>query len=101
MATTDPWEYLAIVRTDGINYELTHEDVVTRLREWDAQYGLRITGANFDWLEARIERMPTDLLAFARAVYAFCPDIVDQGTESVEALADEIRRSGSLYLWWD
>jgi hypothetical protein len=34
-------------------------------------------------------------------MYDFCPDIVDQGVGSVKALATELRRSRSLYFWWD
>ena len=39
--------------------------------------------------------------AFAREVYAFCPDVVDQGTETVEALAAEMKQENTVYLWWD
>ena len=28
-------------------------------------------------------------------------DIVDQGTETLAALADELRRSLHLHCWWD
>jgi hypothetical protein len=41
------------------------------------------------------------MVAFAREVYAFCPDVVDQGTGAVEALAAEMSRTNTLYLWWD
>jgi hypothetical protein len=37
----------------------------------------------------------------ARRFNAFCPDIVTQGTGTVEALARELRRSSQLYCWWD
>jgi hypothetical protein len=97
----DPYAYLAIVRTDGIHYDLTHEDVVARYREWDQRYGLSLVGAGLVWLEAELERPPPDWLAFAREVYEVCPDVVDQGTGDVRALADEMQRTGTLYLWWD
>ncbi len=63
--------------------------------------GLTVIGAGLDWTEARITRPPADMLPFARAVYQFSPDVVDQGTGSVEELAKEMRRSGTVYLWWD
>ena len=44
---------------------------------------------------------PADWMALAREVYEFCPDIVDQGTETVERLAYEMRVTNELFLWWD
>lgn len=98
---TDPYAFLELVRVDGINYDLEHEAVVATLREWDNRYGLDYLGAGLDWVNARFRTPPSDMAAFAREVYAFCPDVVDQGTETVERLADEMRRSGTLYCWWD
>ena len=98
---TDPYEFLRIVRIDGINYDLEHEAVVAKLREWDSRYGLDYLGAGLDWVNARFKTLPSDMAPFAQEVYAFCPDVVDQGTETVERLADEMRRSGTLYCWWD
>jgi hypothetical protein len=37
----------------------------------------------------------------AQHLYEFCPDIVDQGCGSVDALADELAMTGRLVLWWD
>jgi hypothetical protein len=34
-------------------------------------------------------------------VYEFCPDVVDQGTDTVEGLESEIKKSGTIFLWWD
>ena len=101
MKTSDPYDYLAVVRTDGVNYDIDHAKVIGRYREWAKQYGLLLIGAGQDWLEAKFSRQPVDWKVFAKEVYAFCPDIVDQGTGTVEALAQEMRRTNTLYLWWD
>lgn len=34
-------------------------------------------------------------------MYALCADIVDQGTESIEALAAQLLVSNSWFFWWD
>lgn len=34
-------------------------------------------------------------------MYEFCPDIVEQGTESIEELVEEIKKTKKLFLWWD
>lgn len=97
----DDYAYLGIVRTDGINHDLDHEAVMARYRLWDQKYGLRLVGAGGDWIEAEFARPPEDWQAFAQEVYAFCPDVVEQGAGDVNALAGEMQKAGRLYLWWD
>jgi hypothetical protein len=101
MKTTNPYDYLAVVRTDGINYDLEHAQVLARYREWADRFGLSLVGAGQDWLEAEFSSQPSDWLAVAREVYEFCPDVVEQGTNDVETLAQEMRSTNTLYLWWD
>jgi hypothetical protein len=101
IASKDQFDILRVRNTDGINYDIPADSVLALALMWDRQYGLEITGAGMDWFEARFIRPPADWLAFAKELYAICPDIVDQGTESVEALAAEMRRSNTLYCWWD
>jgi Domain of unknown function (DUF4253) len=93
---------MAILRyeqTDGINYDITTDSLIHTLEGWDLQ--LSIIGASHDWMEARIGKDIRDWHALAEQVYAFCPDVVDQGSGTVETLADEMERSKILYLWWD
>ncbi len=42
-----------------------------------------------------------DLQAFAEDLYAFCPEIVDQGVGSMDQLAESIDILGTVELWWD
>ena len=37
----------------------------------------------------------------AQSMYDLCSDIVDQGTETVEALAEQLARTQHLFFWWD
>ena len=101
MKADDPYVILRAVGTNGWNYDVGPDKVVARLKEWDQRYGLVFRGIGPDWAEAEFKTQPRDMLAFAREVYAFCPDVVDQGTETVEALADEMKRDNVVYLWWD
>jgi hypothetical protein len=101
MKAADPFEILRAMGTNGWNYDLSPEMVIARLKEWDGRYGLVFRGIAFDWVEAEFKTQPQDMVGFAKEVYAFCPDVVDQGTESVEVLAKEMKSSNILYLWWD
>jgi hypothetical protein len=99
--STDQFDALRIMRTNGTNYGISADSVIARLTEWHGAYGLVVRGAALDWVEAEMARPPLDMRAFADTLYAFCPDVVDQGTQTVAALADEMRRTRILYLWWD
>ena len=34
-------------------------------------------------------------------MYAFCPDIVDQGAGTIEDLTSDLERRNDFYFWWD
>jgi len=99
--SNDQFDILRIKQTDGINYGLDNNAVITQLKKWHELYPFEITGADLDWVEAEFIQQPKDMLQFAKEVYKFCPDVVEQGTETVERLAQEMKRSNILYLWWD
>jgi hypothetical protein len=101
MKAADPYEVILAMGTNGWNYDISPQMVITRLREWEGRYGLVFRGIAFDWVEAEFKTQPPDMQAFAREVCQFCPDVVDQGTETVEALAAEMKSGIGVYLWWD
>ena len=77
------------------------EDLVRKLQEYDAKYGIDIFHAETDTIEFRFRSLPEDLAAFCADLYEFCPDIVDQGVGTVEKLEEEVARTGTVFLWWD
>jgi hypothetical protein len=101
-ATTDPYEIIKLTETHGINHGIMTDDIIAKLKKWDTEFGLRLFGIGTDFCEGEIINKDLDYMALAREVYAFCPDSVDQGaTDTVEALAEELKRTGSIFLWWD
>lgn len=101
LKTTDEYEILRVRHTNGYNYDIGPENIVAKLKEWDNRYQLEIIGADLDWFEARFSKTPDNMTSFAKEVYDFCPDVVDQGTETVEKLAEEMMREKTIYCWWD
>ncbi|MCK6575988.1 DUF4253 domain-containing protein [Myxococcota bacterium] len=83
------------------NYDLGTDDIIARLEAWDATHGLELESFDGSSLTVRLLRLPDDLDAFSEEVYAFCPDIVWQGCETVEALAASIAETSTVFLWWD
>lgn len=96
-----PTDILHIAQTDAVNYGMSNEDLKRRLARWHQAYGIDIWQAETDTIQLRFIRLPPDLQSFAKEVYEFCPDIVDQGVGTQEALVQEIRNRKGLQLWWD
>lgn len=98
---TDPYEILRIMQTSGDNYDISNEDVIDRLKEWETHFTFDIIGAENDWVEIEFGSLPKDLYDFADEVYDFCPDAVDQGPGSTFELAKDMQKTRKLFLWWD
>jgi Domain of unknown function (DUF4253) len=98
---SDPYEILRLIGTNGANYGIGTDSIVAWLRALEREQPFMLTGIAFDWIEGRFAEAIRDPGALARRFYAFCPDIVEQGTGSVEALVKELRESQRLYCWWD
>ncbi|TFF36767.1 DUF4253 domain-containing protein [Mucilaginibacter psychrotolerans] len=101
LKTTDKYSVLQQIGTDGINYNITNDSLITIIKRFDKQYSLELIGASGDWCEFLIHKEPKNWLTFAKEIYKVCPDVVDQGTETVEALAGEMKKTKRLYFWWD
>ncbi|GMV93679.1 MAG: hypothetical protein AMXMBFR82_34570 [Candidatus Hydrogenedentota bacterium] len=100
LPTTDQYEVIQAVGTDGVNFDVDNAEVIVWLRGMEEQNPFTLTGAGQDFLEGYFVTPPENAPALAKRMYDFCPDIVDQGTGTVEALAGELKH-GKLYLWWD
>jgi hypothetical protein len=97
----DTLDILEIARTDAVNHGMDTKQVRDKLAQWHKNYGIDIWQAETDTVQLKFKRLPKDLPAFAREVYAFCPDIVDQGLGTTAALEQAIRQESGLLLWWD
>lgn len=99
--STDQYEILRIMHTEGNEYDISNQDVIDRLKEWEINSPFDILGADGDWVEIEFKILPKDLNAFAEEVYEFCPDAVDQGPGNIAELAKEIQKTKKLLLLWD
>ncbi|WP_226087434.1 DUF4253 domain-containing protein [Mesobacillus sp. S13] len=99
----DQFEILKIQQTNGDNYDISNSSVISELKEWYRNYPFIIIGASYDWVEVEFEVLPNgkELNSFAREIAEFCPDLVEQGTGSINDLMEEIKGTRKLSLWWD
>ncbi|WP_068614579.1 DUF4253 domain-containing protein [Paenibacillus tuaregi] len=99
--STDQFDILRYSGTNGYNYDISPTDVINKLKEWEKRFPFHIVGADSDWVQAEFNNTETDLKDLANEIYEFCPDMVEQGTGTIEALEAEMERNKGFYLWWD
>lgn len=100
-ATADPYKLMEFAETNGANYDIETTQIIERYKKWDKEFGIIPIGIGFDFCECQIKNTNIDFKKLADEVYEFCPDVVDQGTETVEALEEEMKSKETIYLWWD
>ena len=102
--TADSWEVPAFLRWGGWNACPPPEHHVAALRRWHEAYGAELVGISRDFMDVRVPRPPCsreEALAVAREIYAYCPDDVEQGLETLAALAAQMVMQPWWNFWWD
>ena len=93
---------LAVMQTDGINCGLSPHDILLWLERLATRQPFALQTIARDTLAGVFLTPIADPKALAQSMYEFCPDIVDQGCQTVSALARELRKQPArLFFWWD
>ena len=104
LPTQDAAEAIAMLRYGGWNACPPPEEHVAAFRSWGERFGFEPVCVGHDVIEGRVTRRPADqaaALALARELFAYCPDIVDQGTDDLATLAAILMISDWWFFWWD
>jgi hypothetical protein len=104
LPTNKPWEAAAYLQFAAVNYDIEPHHHVAVHKLWHEQFGAELVACGGDFLELQVSRPPTTreaALELAKVHYGYCPDIVDQGAESLEALAAMLLNSTVWFFWWD
>ena len=97
------WELPAYLKFGDFNECHPAEYHVAALRSWHDRFGAELVGINADTLNVRSARCPEreEAIALAREQYAYCQDIVEQGFDSISALAATLAANRWWGFWWD
>jgi hypothetical protein len=104
LPTKNPWEVAAYLGFSAVNYDIEPQHHVAVHRRWFDAYGAEPAAATGDVLEFSVARPPKnrkDAMTLAGEQYAYCPDIVEQGVETLEALAATVLKAPVWFFWWD
>jgi hypothetical protein len=77
---------------------------IAALRSWRERFGAELVGLSHDVMNIRVKSRPPTrkaALELAREHYVYCSDIVEQGVQTLSALAAVLMESDWWYFWWD
>lgn len=101
LQSQNKFEPLLFEATNGVNYDIDTQMIIDKLKEWNSKYGIELDGVGGDFVSGEFKNKPTDIPKFAKEMYDFCPDIVDQGVGSIKGLEKTLKDSNEFFLWWD
>lgn len=104
LPVAEGWQAAAVLGWGGWNACPMPAEHVAIHRSWADRYGAEVVCMTRDVVEMQVARPPTTrdaAMALADEQYAYCNDIVDQGTESISALAAELIDAPFWFFWWD
>lgn len=101
LKSTDKYDILRALKTNGINYDIDTDSLIEKLTKWEKEYGIEIEGADGDWVDIKFNKLPIDTKKFTKEIYEFCPDSVDQGVGSLKELENYLKEHKGVFLWWD
>lgn len=101
--TEKPWEVFAWLPFGGWNECPDPPVIAAAARYWYERFHAVPALISHDVLEftAYPVRDKSAAVGLALEQYAFCSDIVDQGVQTIEILADTLSKSSVWYFWWD
>lgn len=100
----NPWEVFAHLNFGGWN-ECPGPSVHVALhRSWNQKWGAEPVTLSNDTIECRVTQPPQtkeEAMELAREQYLYCPDIVEQGVQTLCSLGSVLKDGTVWFFWWD
>jgi Domain of unknown function (DUF4253) len=104
LPSTPEWSALKFVPFGGWNDCPFDEIHLAANKKWFERYGAKLEGMTRDILTFNVANPPStreDAIKLAEEQFLYCPDIVEQGTETIDALASSLLNNKTWFFWWD
>jgi hypothetical protein len=95
LPTTDKYEVLQAMGTNGVNWNLDAKKIIAWLRKLEKQQPLVITGVSNEHVSARFTTKVKDVEDLALRILEFSPDLDNFGE-----LMTQLPKTGKFDLWW-
>ena len=99
--TSDKYAVIAATGTEGSNYSIRTDDVLSWLRELDQDNPFNLRYASHEMVGGDFTGPVKAAKKLAARIAEFCPPCLDEGFETDEELAYAIAKSRSFLLRWD
>jgi ankyrin repeat protein len=99
LPTSDPYEAVAAIQTNGINSGVTTAALIGWLKKLEKKQPFVLQEIGPDLIRGQFTSAIKDPLKLLKQIYKLCPD-VDMGDELTAAKAKKWAAKRSLYLWW-
>jgi|GEM_PF-3805620 len=99
----DKFDIVEAIETIGNDYDISNKQILERLKYWDNKYGVNLKGIAQDWIEFEFQNSPKEyeIDKLVGEIVELCPDTMEQGYNSKEAIAEAIKNKEPIFLWWD
>jgi hypothetical protein len=98
-------DVLAVMGWQGaINHNQWIAPLAAVVRSWEDRFGARVVRLGFNTLDLSVAAPPRTAkhaINVAAEHWAFCPDIIYQGTGTLADYAERIRGDTRWSFWWD
>lgn len=92
LESEDFFDILRVEQTDGANYGLDTEDIISKLLTWHQQFRLKILRATNSGVTIKFDKPPRNSKKLITELLEFCPDIYEVDHQDLKK---------PLELWWD
>lgn len=102
--TAIPWQVASMLRWGNSNDGIDPAEHTAMHKYWYTEYGAEPVCATNSILEFHVPKPPLTkdaAMTLAAEQFIYCPDIVNQGCETIAGLASELIYSPRWYFWWD
>jgi hypothetical protein len=102
--TTTSWQVPAYLRFGDYNACPNPAEHASIMKRWKEQYDTEVMSMTHDTIELHVAHPPTNrdrAITLAYEQFAYCSDIVDQGVETLDALAATLLNGKVWFFWWD
>ena len=88
--------------TNGDNYDISTENIIEHLKQWQKIYSFTISDVDYNQVTLNFSTLPKDLDAFIKDAVEFCPDLIaDDEDAEIPVLKKQLAQSKKLAFWWD
>jgi hypothetical protein len=95
------YDILKMQRTEAPNYHLDTTEIIAWLKKRQMEASFVVTGAGPDWLETRFVQPPGNMMALAKKVIAFAPDVLERDHQTADKVAEMMNEMNGFLLVWD